>query len=391
MYIICHYGEIAIKGNNRDYFEKQIVTNLRKKLSSEVPDSFEYVKKIAGRILVKINDQKIKDESVKQKLTEVVMTIFGITSFSYAKKIPQDLPSLKKNALAELKDTEFSSFRISTKRSNKNYPMTSHEIDVEVGAYVFEKMKDKKVKLKNADVNVQIEIVDQDAYIYTEKIKGPGGMPVGTAGKALVLLSGGIDSPVAAYYAMKRGVRVDYIHFHSVPYTTPESLEKIKDLAKIVNKYQDGSKIYMIPFAETQKQIMMSVPPKLRVIFYRRLMMKIAENIANEKNYLALYTGDSVAQVASQTLENIKAIEQITTLPILRPLIGFDKEEIMDKARDIGTFETSIIPHDDCCSRLMPKHPETRAKMEEVLGAEKNLDVEKIITNCLDNIELHVV
>jgi len=214
-------------------------------------------------------------------------------------------------------------------------------------------------------------------------------MPVGTGGKALVLLSGGIDSPVAAYYLLKRGVEVDFIHFHSMPYTSPASVEKVKRLTDIINKFQSGSKIFLVPFADIQKEIMMKVPEKLRVIFYRRLMMKIAEEVARKENYLALITGESVGQVASQTLENMKVIEDAVKLPVLRPLCGFDKEEIINIARRIGTFEISILPHDDCCTRFVPKHPETRARMEEVKQAEKNLEVKKMIKEVMGKIEIN--
>src|SRR3989338_9749285 len=285
-------------------------------------------------------------------------------------------------------------FRITAQRSNKNYPLISQEINEKIGKYILTKLRHRMskskvcVKLTDPDINCHIEIIEKCAFIYLEKIPGPGGMPVGTGGKALALLSGGIDSPAAAYYLLKRGVRVDFIHFHSMPYTSPASVEKVKKLAGILNKYQSNSKIFLIPFADIQKEIMMKVPEKLRVIFYRRLMMKIAEEIAKKENYLALITGESVGQVASQTLENMKAIEDAVKIPVLRPLCGFDKEEIINKARDIGTYAISILPHDDCCTRFVPKHPEIRAKLNEVKQAEKNMEVKKLIKKSLDKMEI---
>ena len=216
-------------------------------------------------------------------------------------------------------------------------------------------------------------------------------MPVGTGGKAMVLMSGGFDSPVAAWYLLKRGVTTRFAHFHSIPYTSRESVEKVTDLIKVLKKYKSSGILYLIPFADVQKEIMMKCPAPLRVILYRRMMMRIAEALAKREKDLALITGDSVGQVASQTLENILAVSQAATLPIFRPLIGLDKEEIMDKARAIGTYDISKLPHDDCCTRLMPKNPETRAKLPEVLAAEEALDIEKLISETLARTEKIIV
>ena len=294
---------------------------------------------------------------------------------------------LKKDCWDLIKNKKFKTFRITAQRSQKNFPMTSEEINKEVGAYIVEKSK-KKVKLTNPDVNCFIEIVDGRAFVYLEKIKGPGGMPVGSNGKALVLLSGGIDSPVAAYYALKRGVKVDFIHFHSMPYTMPASVEKVKDLAKTLEKFQSASKIYLIPLADIQEKTVSKTPEKLRIILYRRMMLRIAEKLARDNKYLALYTGESVGQVASQTLENIKVIEETIKLPILRPLIGFDKEDIIEKAKEIGTYEISILPHEDCCTRFIPKHPETKANLKEVQEAEKKMDIKKMVREAIKKTEV---
>lgn len=379
-YIIIRYGEISLKGGNRRFFEEKLVANIKEKLNRELPGSFEYVKRISGRIIVKIK------KNIPHTKYYILNTIFGIYSFSFAVESSQDIKKLKKDCWEIIKNTKFRTFRVTTQRSNKNYPLTSQKINEQVGAYIVKK-SGTKVSLKKPQLNCFIEIVEKSAFVYLEKIPGSGGMPVGTGGKALALLSGGIDSPVAAYYLLKRGVSVDFIHFHSMPHTSPASVEKVKRLAGALNKFQSGARIFMVPFAETQRETIVGVPEKLRVIFYRRLMMQIAEKIAEKNNYLAVITGESVGQVASQTLENMRAVEEAVTLPVLRPLCGFDKEEIIEAAKKIGTFDISIEPHDDCCTRFIPKHPETRAKISEIKSAEKNMEVKKLVAKSLEKIE----
>lgn len=383
-YIICHYGEIGIKGKNRNFFEQALLNNIRRKLSEEIPGSFERAQKISGRIIIQLSTKGMRNKKSVQKILE---NIFGIVYFAFSAESVQDLETLKKDCLNLIQTGRHKTFRITAQRSKKDFPLTSQEINQEIGAYVVDKTK-KKVNLKKPGINCFIEIVDQYAFLYSKKIKGAGGMPVGTGGKALVLLSGGIDSPVAAYYGLKRGIKTFFLHFHSIPYTSPASIEKVKKLASSLKKFQAPQEIFLIPFAEIQKEIMMKTPPKLRVVLYRRMMLKIAEKIAEKNNFLAIITGDSAGQVASQTLENIKAIEEAVVIPVLRPLIGFDKEEIIEKAKIIGTFEISILPHEDCCTRFIPKHPETKADIGEVKKAEKNLDTVKMVQEAIRNIKL---
>jgi thiamine biosynthesis protein ThiI len=385
-HILIHYGEIALKGKNRNYFESQLIQNIKDQLELFCPNSFERVNKLFGSILVKLNDNGVANID---KIEHALRHTFGIANFSFATSIEQDLEKIKDICLEMLNGKQFKTFRITTQRSDKKFPLTSTEVDMQVGEYIFEKFEQKKsVSLKNPEVQCYINIIEKITLISSEKKSGIGGMPVGTSGRALVMMSGGFDSPVAAWWIAKRGVSTRFVHFHSVPYTSKESIEKVRDLVAVLKKFKSSGKIFLVPFADVQKEIMLKCPAPLRVILYRRFMVRIAEKIAQREKALALVTGDSIAQVASQTLENIFAVNEAATIPIFRPLIGMDKEEIMQKAREIGTYDISKLPHDDCCTRLMPKSPETHAKIKDVFEAEKNLDSEKLIEETVSKIEL---
>ena len=245
----------------------------------------------------------------------------------------------------------------------------------------------KKVNLKNPDANLFIEIVQDYSFLYLDKIKGRGGLPVGVGGKGLVLISGGIDSPVAAFLAMKRGIKISLIHFHSFPYTDQESIEKVKRIVKILNNFQFRLKLYLCPFADIQNEILLNVPAKLRVILYKRMMLKIAEKVAEKEKIETFITGENVGQVASQTIENIKVIQSASDKLILRPLICQDKEEIIDKAKDIGTFDISILPHQDCCTRFVPRHPATKARLKDVEIAEQKLNIKELVEKSIQDME----
>ena len=388
MNILIHYNEIALKKGNRDYFEKKLIKNIRERIEKDFPGSLKGIDRYPGRFIV-----EIEDSSDKNILKKVFENIFGIHNFSFVTEVEQNMEDLKEAGWRIMREGEFETFRVETKRSNKNFPFTSEEINREVGGYIYEKLEKAglapKVNLGSPDKTCFIEIFNKKAFIFSEKIKGLGGMPIGSSGKALALLSGGIDSPVAAYYGLKRGVSVDFIHFHSLPYTSEASNEKVEALAKKLLKFQTKARIFMVPFANVQKQIVMNSPEKLRVVMYRRLMMRIAERVCEKNNYQALYTGESVAQVASQTLENITATnDALENIPVLRPLIGFDKLEIIEVAKKIDTYEISIIPHEDCCTRFIPKHPETKANLEEVREVEKNLDIEKLVEKAVEEMEV---
>jgi len=375
-YVICHYSEIGLKGKNRRFFEEKLIENIKRVLK---PAHFAFVKRISGRILVKLTKEGTKNE---KEIMESLKNVFGIAYFAFADSAPQKINKIQEKALELLRGKKFKTFKISTQRSKKEFPLTSQKVNEKVGAHIVKKLK-AKVNLGKPNITCFIEIVEKYAFLYLKKIKGLGGLPVSVSGKAVVLLSGGIDSPVAAFLGMKRGIRVIFLHFHAYPHTDEASIEKVKKIVKLLNKYQQNSKLYLIPFAKIQEEILRKTPAKLRVILYRRFMLRIAAQICKKEKALAIFTGESVGQVASQTLENIKVIEESVRLPIFRPLIGQDKEEIINKAKEINTFEISILPYQDCCARFLPKHPETRAKLGEVLGAEKRLNIENLIEEAI--------
>lgn len=378
-FVICHYSEIALKGGNRSFFERKLVENIKKSINSEfVLD----IKKISGRILVILNDGVIKSE-----IEESLKRVFGISNFLFCIKTKSTIEDISRELTLILEKEKFKTFRITTKRSEKNTPNTSQQINEQVGANIFNHFKDISVNLENPDINCFVEIVEGSAYISIKKIQGLNGLPVGTGGKVILMLSGGIDSPVAGFMAMSRGLNVILVHFHTYPETSQNSIEKVKEISKILSKYQPRTKLYLVPFAKIQKQIFLSINPKLRVIFYRRLMFKIAQEIAKKEKALGIVTGESIGQVASQTLENINATQNGIAMPIIRPLICYHKDDIIEKARQIKTFDISILPHDDCCSRFLPKHPEIRAKIEDVLAEEKKLNIDLMIKEALNEIE----
>lgn len=380
-YVICHYSEIGLKGKNRKFFEEKLIESIKRCLEARL---YEFVKRISGRIIIKLNPRGIEKQS---EIKIALKNVFGLAYFCFAHESKQNIESIKRRGLEILKQKDFNSFRVLTKRSKKDFYLTSPEIDSQVGGYIVDNLK-KKVDLKNPEIILFIEIVEKYTFLYMEKIKGQGGLPIGTGGRVLLLLSGGIDSPVAGFQLMKRGLKLCFIHFHTYPYTTQESIKKTEKIVKHLSRFQGKSKLYLVPFAEIQKQIVLKVPVKLRVIFYRRLMVKIAQEIAKKENISVLATGDNLGQVASQTLENINVITQAVDMPILRPLITFDKEEIVNKAKEIDTYKISILPDQDCCSRFVPKHPETRACLKHVNKVEKKLKTKKLLKVALKQIKI---
>lgn len=386
-YVICHYAEIGIKGKNRKMFEEQLVRNIKLGLRKYAPGSFSSIQRIPGAILITLN---AKGSCVQSESENILRHTFGIAYFAHTTSVPADLKAIEKVVLDLFGMAQFHTFKIDARRSQKTFPKTSQEINEIIGAVVVEKLG-KKVKLDGPDVTCFVEVIGKRALIYTEKISGPGGLPVGVSGKTLVMLSGGIDSPVAAYYTMKRGSPVEYIHFHSLPYTSPASVEKAKELIQILAKFQpQGTRLYLVPFYSIQKEIMLKTTAKYRVVLYRRFMFRIAESVAHRSRARALVTGESLGQVASQTLENIAAIEDGITMPVLRPLIGFDKQEIIRKAQEIRTYETSILPHEDCCSLFIPSSPATKADVTELRRAESRLP-QKLVEQSVQNTAIEAI
>ncbi len=375
-YIICHYDEIGLKGKNRKFFEEKLISNIKKSLPER---SFSSVKRISGRIIIKLTGEEQKKEDI---ISDNLRHVFGIAYFSFAASCRQDISVIESKALDMLRGRKFKSFRISTQRSNKDFPLTSQQINAKVGETVIKKLK-KEVSLEKPDLNLFIEIAEDYAFLYLQRIEGLRGLPVTASGRAVALISGGIDSPVASFLAMKRGIKVIFIHFHAYPYTSRASIEKVKEMVSLLSRYQFGAKLYLIPFSDIQKEIMLSTKAKLRVILYRRFMIRIAQAIAAKERVQALITGESVGQVASQTLENIRAIDDTAALPVLRPLICQDKDEIIRKAKEIHTFEISILPHEDCCVRFLPSRPETKANLKEVENEEEKLDASGMIEAAL--------
>ncbi len=376
-HVICHYSEIALKKGNRPFFEKALVENIKRALG---PARFSSVKRISGRILIELISGE-RDDVVSD-----LGRVFGISDILFCSKVAQNVEVMGEAAVKMLEKEDFKTFKVETKRSEKRFPMTSQEVSAKVGEIILGRMKDLKVSMSGPDRICFIEIVGEDAFVSIDKVKGPGGLPIGTGGRAVTLLSGGIDSPVAGFLAMRRGVKLVFIHFHSYPETSESSIEKVRDLARVLSRYQSEAKLYLVPFAEAQRDILLTVDPGDRVIFYRRLMLRISSEIAKKEKALAMITGESLGQVASQTLENIRAIERGSDLPILRPLICEDKESIIARARQIGTYDISILPHDDCCVRFIPRHPETRADADRIMREEGKLDITKITDRAIEGI-----
>lgn len=383
--VLIHYHEIALKRKNRGFFERKLQDNMRKTLHGLVEP--KAVKREYGRLVIQLERETTRKETQKDaKILERLKHVFGIAYFAFALETNSSTKAFFQAAKKLLKKEKFTSFKVKTRRSDKKFPLSSQEINEKMGKLIKEEFK-KEVNLTNPDLTIYIEVAPKKAFIYTQKIPGPGGLPVGTAGKVASLISAGFDSPVAAWYLMKRGAKVVFIHFHSYPFISKASIEQAKKLVQILTQFQFNSTLYLVPFAPIQKQIATKCPSVLRVVLYRRMMIRIAEMLARKENAKALITGESLGQVASQTLLNIKVINQTAAMPIFRPLIGMDKEEIINKARKVGTYKISVQPYDDCCSFLLPKRVATAAKIKEVESAENPLNIPKLIKDALSKVE----
>ncbi len=377
--LLAKYGEIALRGNNRYLFEKRLIDSIKRRLTDDY-----IISKEQGRILIE-NDSYFDYEYVIPQ----IQTVLGITGISPCIKTEdQSIENLQKvayNYIQNQKGQEKFSIRVETRRADKRYPLTSNEVSALVGGYIFNQMENATVDLHNPDVLLRVELRN-DAYIYSESYRGLGGLPEGCSGSGLLLLSGGLDSPVAGFLMAKRGVEISAVYFHSPPYTSERAKEKAIDLAEQLAKFAGNINLFVIPFTEIQLYLTEHVPPEKYVILQKRVMLTIAEKLAIENNCQCLITGDSIGQVASQTVSGIYAIDSAVTIPVMRPLCGLDKQEIVDIAKKIETYEISIRPYEDCCTNFIPKHPETKPKESIIRSIHSSLaDLDNLISTAIEN------
>lgn len=368
--IVVHYQEIALKGKNRPWFISKLVTNLRRAVSDL---DILSVRALMGRIEIQLGP-KASYEQVSSRLERV----FGVANFSRAARTPLDIEGMAAAINRDLGEIDTPSFRVSVRRADKRFPMRSPDIEREVGGRI-KLARGWKVDLSNPALTIRVEILSNEAFYSFGKDRGPGGLPSGSGGKVACLLSGGIDSPVAAWRMMKRGCTVQLVHFHSYPFLSRASQEKVRELSQLLASWQLSARLFLVAFGEIQRQVVLAVPGPLRVVIYRRLMLRIADRIARDHHAQALVTGEVIGQVASQTLENLSVIAGATRLPILRPLVGMDKDEIVAQAQRLGSYEISIVPDQDCCQLFTPKHPATRATQAMVEAAETALPIDEFV------------
>lgn len=370
--VIAHYAELALKGRNRVWFTSMLVRTIKDVLQGlDVRD----VRPVVGRIIIRLGP---KGDDQWTEIRDRLSRLPGISNFARATHVMPDLDAIASAVAAGAAGHSADSFRVTARRADKRFPAGSPEIEREVGRRV-QQATGWPVDLSHPDLHIRVEVLTSDAFFHFSKEPGMGGLPLGTSGKVMTLLSGGIDSPVAAWRLIRRGCRAHFVHFHSYPILSNASQEKARALAKLLTRYQLRSRLYLVPFGGIQQQIVVAVPPPIRVVIYRRLMMRIAERLAITAGAHALVTGDSVGQVASQTIDNLAAVGEVTSLPILRPLVGFHKEEITLDAQHIGTYETSILPDEDCCTLFTPRYPTTGARPGEAELAEADLDVRALV------------
>ncbi len=384
--LLVRYAEIHLKGLNRPFFERLLVDRIKQALHPVAAR----VEREQGRIFVYgVGEEDLSDSMDK------LQRVFGIHSISSACCVDKAWDAIREAAIAEAKpyadENESLTFKCFARRSDKRYPMTSEQLCRELGHELLEAYPNLSVDVHHPKLSVTVEIRQQNAFVYTNEIMGAGGMPVGSNGKAMLLISGGIDSPVAGYMIAKRGVLLDAVHFYSYPYTSERARDKVIELTKLVSRYAGTINLYLVPFTDIQLTIYDKCPSTETTVLMRRLMMKIAERIAKDTGSLALITGESIGQVASQTIESLCVTDDAVSMPVFRPLIGFDKEEIIDKAQKIGTFETSILPYEDCCTVFVPKHPVTKPKVDRLRESEALVDFEPMIEEAIAKTEKMII
>ena len=381
--ILIKNGELALKGLNRSTFEDVLIKNLRWRLKALGNFTF---RKAQSTIYIEPQDEAVDWDEVSDRVAKV----FGISAFSRACVTDKELTAIQETAAVYLASAlqNASTFKVEAKRADKRFPLTSPQLCAKVGEYLLERYPHLTVDVHNPEITVWVEIRDFAAYVHGRQLPGAGGMPVGTGGKAAILLSGGIDSPVAAYMMTKRGIELAAVHFASPPYTSERAELKVKTLLQQVGEYAGHTTLYVVPFTHIQEEIGRRCPEELFTLIMRRFMMKIASRIAEDTGCGALITGESVGQVASQTIGAIQCTDAVATLPVFRPVIGMDKEEIIAIARRIGTFETSIQPYEDCCTVFTPRHPRTRPRVAELEQAERQLAVEELIAEAIEGVRI---
>ncbi len=384
--ILIKNGELALKGLNRSTFEDILVKNIRKRLKSL--GEFEYTKAQSTISVIPLSDDIDMDEAANR-----VGHVFGIAGYSRALQVDKDMDEILVNAPKYLDSylENIKTFKVEAKRSDKNFPYISPEISAMTGKAILTKFPHLKVDVKNPELIVTIEVRDKYAFIRGNQLKGAGGLPVGTSGKATVLISGGIDSPVASYMMSKRGLTLNAVHFASPPYTSPQSEDKVHRLLQKVAVYSGNITLFTVGFTEIQEAIRDNCPEDMFTLIMRRFMMRIASKIAFKEDSKALITGESLGQVASQTLAAIACTDSVAKMPVFRPLIGNDKDEIVNLSRQIGTFNISIEPYEDCCTVFTPKHPKTKPDIDMIEEAEKVLDIEGLITRAIDNTKVKTI
>lgn len=372
--VVVHYQEIALKGRNRPWFIARLVRNLR---NATADLDVREVKPKMGRIELVLGADAVWDT-----VRERVQHVFGVANFSRAGRAVLDVDVLANTILDELGDQHPATFRVSARRADKRFPLTSPQIEREVGGRIKE-ARGWTVDLENPELTIHVEALTGEAFYYFGKERGAGGMPTGVSGRVMCLLSGGIDSPVAAYRLMRRGCRVSLVHFHSYPILSRASQEKVREIAALLTRYQQHTRLHLVPFGDIQRTIVLTAPPPLRVVLYRRLMLRIAEELARTARAKAILTGEVIGQVASQTLENLTVIGSVARLPIFRPLIGMDKDEITVEAQRIGTYPISIIEDQDCCQLFTPRHPATKARSRDIEAAERELPIAEFVSQAV--------
>ena len=380
--LVAHYHEVGLKGKNREFFESALAKNLKRALTGT---GYRKVRRLFGRIVVEFHDDcRIDDAAARAE------KVFGIAYVGRGRKVKPDYDEMATAALDLIRERAFTSFSVRARRSYSTFEQTSQQINVEIG----QRIKDAtgaRVDLSNPDATAHIELFGSHVIVYADRRQGPGGLPVGVSGRMLALLSGGIDSPVAAWRMMRRGAEVDLVHFHGQPFTDPSSLRQATELAEILTRYQLRTNLHLIPLADAQRDIVANAPSAMRVVLYRRAMFRIAASLAGDIGAQALITGDSLGQVASQTMENLAAVDaSVPGTQVLRPLVGMDKLEIIDLAQRIGTFDISTRKYQDCCVLFEPRAPATRSSSEEAEAAEKALDVDALVGKALAGIETRV-